>query len=387
MKCPAQMMRLLVAVWLLPAMLAGCAWFSGGEPVQVVSPLPSLSNPVSGAVVWRRDTGDGSELDRLTAASWGGRIFAADEDGIVSAYEATTGGALWSADTDTRITGGVGAGDGLALVGTAEGQVIALDSGSGNERWRSDLPSEILAAPAVGNGVVVARTNDGKVMGLSAADGSWLWTFQRDVPVLSLRGSATPVIVGNQVICGMDGGRLVSLEIGTGRSTWEVLVAYPTGRSDLSRVVDIDGAPLVLGDSVYVTTFQGHMAAVGLENGEIRWSIPFSSYNGVGAGANALFGTDDRGYLWAIEPSTGETLWTQRALSGRRLSPPTGLQGWVAVGDLEGYVHWVDAASGEIMGRTRAVDSAVRARMPLSANNILVMGTEGEVASIQAPSF
>lgn len=381
-----RVMRGLVALWFLPALLAGCNWFSGGKPVQPVSPLPILSNPVNGSVVWRRDTGDGNELERLTAVSWGGRIFAADEDGIVSAYEATSGGALWSADTDTQITGGVGAGDSLVLVGTAEGQVIALDSGSGNERWRHELSSEILAAPAVGNGVVVARTNDGKVMGLSAADGSWLWTFQREVPVLSLRGSATPVVAGDHVICGMDGGRLVSLEMGTGRSSWEVLVAYPTGRSDLSRVVDIDGAPLVLGNSVYVTTFQGHMAAVDLNSGEIQWSIPFSSYNGVGAGANALFATDDKGYLWAVEPSTGETLWTQRALSGRRLSPPTGLQSWVAVGDLEGYVHWVDAATGDIVGRTQAVDSAVRARMPVDADNLLVMGTEGEVASIRAPS-
>ena len=379
-------LRRSLAIFLIPPVLAGCSWLSGGKPVQPVSPLLSIANPVSGSVAWRRDAGDGSELERLQIAAMNGRIFATEEDGVVTALDARSGATVWTTDTDVQITGGVGAGDGLALVGTAEGEVIALDAASGAERWRSAVSSEILAAPAAANGVAVVRTNDGKVVGLSAADGTRLWTFQRDVPVLSLRGTAPPVTVGQHAICGMDGGRLVSIEIATGRPAWEVLVAYPTGRSDLSRVVDIDGRPLILGNTVYVTTFQGALAAVDIDTGAIRWTIPLSSYNGVGAVSGMIFASDDLGHLKAVDESTGETVWTQKALSGRRLSPPAGVGAWVAVGDLEGYVHWVNPSTGDIAGRTRAVDSPVRAPLLVEGGTVFVTGVEGEVAAVQAPS-
>ena len=378
--------RRSLALVLVPTAIAGCTWLSGGKPVQPVSPLLTIPNPVSGSVAWQRDAGDGSEFERLQIATMNGRIFATEEDGVVTAFDARSGATAWTTDTDAQITGGVGTGDGLALVGTAEGEVIALDAASGAERWRSALSSEILAAPAAANGVAVVRTNDGKVVGLSAADGGRLWTFQRDVPVLSLRGTAPPVMVGQHAICGMDGGRLVSLEIATGRPAWEVLVAYPTGRSDLSRVVDIDGRPLILGSTVYVTTFQGALAAVDVDTGAIRWTVPLSSYNGVGAVSGVVIASDDLGHLKAVDEATGEPVWTQKALSGRRLSPPAGVGAWVAVADLEGYVHWVNPATGEIAGRTRAVGSAVRAPLLVDGGTVFVTGVEGEVAAVQAPS-
>lgn len=368
------------------AVLSACSWLAPEKPVQPVSPLEQIASPVQGQVLWSRDIGGEKDYDTLRPALQNGRIVVASEKGIVVSVDAVTGNIAWQQDIDARISGGVGAGMGLALVGTPEGVLVGLDQNTGAERWRQTLTSALLAAPAAGQGIVVARTNDGKIAGLGAADGSPVWTFEREVPVLSLRGESSPVVAGTQVLCGLDVGKVVALDISTGQPDWEATVAYPTGRSDLDRVVDIDGDPLVAGDAVFVTSYQGYMAAINRSTGGAGWSIPFSSYSGLAADSRSLYASDDRGYLWAIEPSTGTVLWTQKALSGRRLSVPVATGGWVAVGDLEGYLHWIEPQSGEIRGRTKATGSAVSQRILGAGDVVYVSDSEGELVAVRAPS-
>ena len=368
------------------AAISGCSWLAPEEPVQPVSPLEQITAPVQGQLLWSRDIGGDTEFDTLRPSLENGRILIASEKGVVASVDAVTGSLAWQQDIDARISGGVGAGMGLALVGTPEGVLVALDQQTGAERWRQSLTSALIAAPAAGQGIVVARTNDGKIVGLSAADGSPVWTFEREVPVLSLRGESSPVVAGTQVLCGLDVGKVVALDISTGRPDWEATVAYPTGRSDLDRVVDIDGDPLVAGDAVFVTSYQGYMTAISRSTGGAGWSIPFSSYTGLAADSRTLYASDDRGYLWAIDPSTGNVLWTQKALSGRRLSMPAATGGWAAVGDLEGYLHWIEPETGEIRGRTRATGSEISQRILASGNVVYVTDIEGELVAVRAPS-
>lgn len=381
MKTPCRAILMAVAA----ASLAGCSWFGSGKPVRPVSPLPSIANPVQAEALWNRDVGGGASSGRLQPVRQDNRLYVATGDGIVAALDTGNGSIVWRSDVDARISGGVGVGAGLVLAGTAEGRVIALSGETGAERWRTELSSEVLSAPAATQGVVVARTNDGKVVGLSASDGQRLWSFEREVPVLSLRGSASPVVSGSNVICGLDGGKLVNLAVATGQPVWEIAVAYPTGRSDLDRVVDIDGDPLVAGDGVFVATYQGYLAAVNRETGVVGWSIPFSSYSGFAANSDLLFATDEIGHVWAIEPASGSVRWTQKQLSGRRLSGPVAVNGWVAVGDLEGYVHWLDAATGEIRGRSKIVDSPVMGGLVADSRTVYGIGTEGEIGAVRAP--
>lgn len=378
-------MRLAVLAVAVPMAISACSWLAPEKPARPVAELQNLAAPVQGAILWRKDTGEGEVGTRLQLALDGNRIFAADGSGAVMAIDAGNGSALWRTDLDVKITGGVGVGSGLVLTGTADGELVALDAASGARRWATRVSSEILSVPAAAQGVVVARTNDGKAIGFDAAAGSPLWTYERDVPVLSLRGAASPVIYGSQVVCGLDGGRLVNLDLATGKALWDVSVSYPTGRTDLERVVDIDAAPLVVGDAVFVATFQGSMAALNLATGARGWVRPFSSYNRMAAGPNALYATDEFGHLWAVEPSTGNNIWTQKSLSGRQLSPPAFVGRWVAVGDLEGYLHWIDPATGDIKGRIRVGDEPIQAPLVAAGDVVYVLAADGGLAAVRAP--
>ncbi|MEN8175056.1 MAG: outer membrane protein assembly factor BamB [Pseudomonadota bacterium] len=379
--------RLWLLAFLGALTASGCGWLAPEEPVQRVSPLEPIDNPLRGELVWSRKLGKDTAGEGvvLRLAVDGGRVFAAQVSGRVTAMDAGSGNLAWEVDTASDLGGGVGAGEGLVLVGTREGEVIALQQSGGAEMWRARVNAEILSAPAVTQGVVAVHTNDGRVVGLDAGSGAEIWSFRRSVPILSLRGNSAPVAAGTDFICGLDGGKLVNLDSATGRPRWESSIAYPSGRTELERVVDLDADPLVAGDNVFVTTYQGQMAVVQLSTGQTGWSRSFSAYNQLGASPNALLATDEVGHLWAIEPPTGETLWTQEALSGRRLSAPVGVGNRVAVGDLEGYLHWLDADSGAIIGRTRIASSPIQAPPVARGDRVFVLGEEGELAAVRAP--
>ena len=370
---------------LLLAITSGCGWLAPEKPSRPVAELKDIANPVQAARLWSRDTGKGGEGTQLTPALQGGRLYVADAAGAVMSCEASSGNLIWSADLDTDITGGVGVGAGLVFAGTANGRLVALDAATGAERWSSQLSSEVLSVPVAAQNIVVVRTSDGKIVGLDAVNGGEVWSYEREVPVLSLRGSASPVIVDGQALCGLDGGRLVNLDLMSGQPVWDVAISYPTGRTDLERVVDIDAPPLVVGQSVFVASFQGAMAALDLATGGRGWTRPFSTYTPLAAGPQGLYASDEYGHVWAIMPSTGETLWQQKALSGRLLSAPAVVGRWLVVGDLEGYVHWLDSATGEVVGRTEAADSRIVAQPLVQGDQVFVMASEGELIALRAP--
>lgn len=371
------------------AVLGGCGtmadpstWWADDDIGPQPAELQELANPIAIETLWRRDTGRGDEGRTLGLAPHVGpeRVYLADGSGVVTALAVADGKPLWETSLDTQLSGGPGLGEGLVLVGDTEGEVIALDADSGQERWRSRLSSEVLSAPVADLGIVVARTGDGRVFGLDASGGAQRWRLDRDIPVLTLRGTSAPVLNKGRVLVGLEAGRLVALELDRGQPIWETVVTVPSGRTELERVVDIDGAPLVLDRTVYVATYQGEVAALGEASGRLLWQREMSSYNGIAADWQRLFVADEEGVLWALDADSGVPLWSQDALAWRGLSPPAVIRGMVVVGDAEGYVHFFDADKGTALGRVRVGDAPIVAAPRVRDGRLYVLGSEGDFA-------
>ena len=341
-------------------LLSGCGtvknMFGGGED-NTIPPTPLVEIETLAEIIklWTKDTGKGSTKQylKLTPSHIQGKVFVADVRGNLAAIDAISGNTLWENDADLNITGGPGSSETLTLVGSEDGDVLAYASESGEFLWQAKVSSEILAAPQEAYGVVVARTIDGKIFGLDANDGARLWVYDRTVPALTLRGTSNPVITGDVVIAGFDGGRISSIELHTGKLIWETSVSLASGRSQLERMVDIDSEPVVVGNDIYVATFQGRLASVALEDGRITWTRDISSYAGLTVDENNIYITDDQSHIWALERSTGNSVWKQENLFARRATAPATIGELVVVGDLEGYLHWMDKGNGEFVARTQ----------------------------------
>jgi len=373
-------------------LLAGCgtmadptSWF--GDDVKEVEPneLTDFEKTLQVKILWDTDTGSGTDNLRLRLIPRvdGGRVYAADSDGQVQAFDSLTGERIWGVDLDLPLSGGPGSGDGLVLLGTTDGEVVALNAENGEQLWKAQVSSEVLSVPAAESGVVVVHSIDGKLVGLSTADGKPLWLYSRKVPVLTLRGSSSPVINGGVVYTGFAGGKLVAVDLQKGFVQWEVSITAPSGRSELERMVDIDGDPFISDGTVYVATYQGELAAVSEYSGTLLWRRKLSSYSGIDADWRNLYVSDDAGNVWGINPVNGAAMWKQDKLLNRRLSAPAVIDGYVVVGDYEGYLHWLSHDDGKMVARTRIGSAAITSPPVMSDGVVYVFGDGGALAAVQ----
>ncbi len=374
----------------LAALLGGCStvsgWFGSDDKTEPPAPLTDFSPTVSVRTLWSRDagaSGKGQLLD-LRAAVRGGRVAVADPKGRVTLFDAESGTSIWETATRTPISAGPTVGSGVVAVGTADGQVLALEVDGGAIRWQTRVTSEVLSPPAVGAGIVAVRTVDGRLFGLDLQSGRRVWVFDKGVPLLSLRGTGDPVIAGELVLNGFDGGRLVAVAARDGRQVWEARIAAARGRSDLERMVDIDSAPVVTEDAVYAVAYRGQVAAIDPTSGRAFWQKDLSSSAGLAVDARSVFVTDERSVVWALDRYSGRVLWQQDRMKLRGLTAPVMAGRYVVVGDFEGYLHWLRREDGELAARAR-VDSAGFYSAPETAGGVIyAYGRGGTVEALRA---
>lgn len=374
-------MRLTLIALALLAM-AAC---SKDKEIDPPAELTEFSQTLKVDRAW--DASLGGEKDPLrlglSLAVVGERVYAAGRDGDVAAFEVKSGKQLWRSHVKAPLAGGPGAGGELVVVGTSDGQAIAINAADGSTRWKVPVGGEVLSAPAVGATSVIVRTVDGRLRALANADGREQWFYEQPVPKLSLRGTAQPVIVGDVVICGFDNGKVASVSMGDGSLVWEATVAPSRGRTELERLVDIDSAIQVVGNEIYVVGFQGRVAKLALDSGQVWWSRDASSYRGLALDDDNLYFADAAGEVVALRKDNGVELWRQGVLKYRGLSAVAAHGDAVAVADFEGYVHWLDKATGGLAARMATGGKRVSNPPVVAGDELLVINDVGHVSAFR----
>ncbi|MBV9696404.1 MAG: outer membrane protein assembly factor BamB [Gammaproteobacteria bacterium] len=305
----------------------------------------------------------------------GQRIYAAGHKGEVAAFDVRNGRVQWRIRLKAPLAGGTAVAGDLVTVGASDGQFFALQAGNGQLRWKVRLNGEVLAPAAISERLIAVRTVDGRLHALSPADGHELWLQEQQVPRLSLRGTAQPVIAGDAVLCGFDNGKVIAANASDGSLQWEATVTPPHGRTELERLADIDSAVLVEGANVYAVGFQGRIAMLARDTGQVWWSHEASSYRGMTLADDTLYVATADGDLVALKARTGTEVWRQSALAHRRLSSPASMGDAVVIGDFQGYVHWLDKASGALAARVGTGKARI-SDAPVVVGDIVVVSND-----------
>jgi outer membrane protein assembly factor BamB len=385
-----QILRLLISLTMVLA-LAGCStisgWFESDDDDEATAPaeLTDFEEAVSIEELWSVGIGDGQGegLYRLRPAIRGQTIYVASADGEVAAFDRSSGDALWEVELETSLSGGVGVYEDALLLGSSDGYLLKLDASSGALTWSVPVRGEILSPPQSNGNVVVVQTNDGKLQGLDFATGKLLWTYDSNIPVLTVRGTSSPIVHNDQVYAGFANGRVLALNANTGAIVWEVRVAISQGRSEIERLVDVDGTMELAGTELYAASYQGNLVAIDVGTGTRMWQQKVSSYSGVSQGFGNVYVADEDGTLTAYLRSGEGPRWTQADLAYRDLSRPTPVGSYVAVADFEGYVHVMSQDTGEFVGRVSVDDDGARADMVSDGNVLYVYGNSGELVAYE----
>jgi outer membrane protein assembly factor BamB len=373
--------RLLAGAAAVLGLLSACQMISGGDDRLKPAELVPIQPKAALRILWRGSVGSAGK-NVLFPVKSGTVVYAADAAGGVTGFDAARGTVVARIDAGERISGGVGGGGDLVLLGTPKGEVLAFDRG-GKSLWRTQVAGEVLAPPTVREGMVAARAGDGRVYGLDAASGKQKWVYQRSTPALSVRTHAGLVVDRGAVFVGFPGGRLVGIALSNGNIGWEAVVAQPRGTTELERVADITSVPVLDGQQVCAAAYQGRVACFDASRGTLLWARDVSSSAGLEMDERNVYVTDDKNAVVALDKSSGASLWRQDKLAGRNVSAPLAVGRYVAVGDFEGYVHLISREDGSFAARIETDGSAISAPpMTLESNSFLVQTRDGGVFAI-----
>jgi outer membrane protein assembly factor BamB len=364
-------------------MLNGCGLFGDKEEELEPMELVDIDESIRIKRIWTASLGGKSDYLRvaLRPAGDGNRIYAAGRDGDVSAFDPKSGKRIWRTKLDIELSSGPGVGEGRVVVAAKDGFVIVLDAATGEEQWRAEIAAESLARPVVKDDLLIIQTIDNRLQAMSLYDGRSRWSLEQSTPALTIRGSSSPEIVGTTVVAGFDTGRLIAADLETGTVVWESLLSPPKGRSDLDRLSDIDGELAVVGQDLYAAGYQGRLAALAVESGQVLWSREISSYEGVAADWNSLYTVRDDGEIIALTRRNGAESWRNASLLRREPTLPIPFGTTVVVGDLEGYIHFFSTIDGEAVARERLGRDAITSTPLVIANTLYVQGDSGTLGA------
>lgn len=369
----------------LAVMLSAC---SNDKEIDPPAELTEIVEKRDVRRVWSGALGGDSERLRLALrpAIVEGVVYSAGHDGDVAAMSADTGRRIWSVDTKRPLSAGPEVGAGYVIVGSSDGDVIALDAATGAERWRKAIASEVLAKPLIVNDLVVIRTVDGHLEALSLTDGANRWAFDEQVPRLTLRGTAAPILAGDRIIAGFDNGKVFAIDPRNGDLLWDAVVNAPSGRTELERLADIDAPAHVSGDDIFVVGFQGRVAMLALDSGQIWWARDASSYRGFSMDEQNIYLTNSDGVVVAMRRNDGSVLWEQDLLKRRGLTAPAIDGDALVVGDFEGYLHWLDKTTGEIVARQETDGERITNTPVASEAGVFVQTDSGKLLAFRSMS-
>ena len=384
-----KLFRLLTTSVLL-LLISGCStfqeWF-GSEEEDATAPveLERIDIKVKLKKQWSTKIGDGQGdgFYKITPTLVDGVLYVASSDGEVAAISAADGDRLWRVELERPLSGGVGYHDRSLYLGGADGSVLQLSANDGVVEWEAAVSGEVLAAPAVSDDWVIVQTYDGKLLGFQPGADEPAWTFTSDVPVLTLRGTSTPILVGDNAIAGFGDGKVIAVDVNSGNVSWESRIGVPQGSSEIDRIVDIDGAMTQQGIELFVASYQGRVAALDSRTGRKLWQQNVSSVTGTHVGFGNVYVADVDGTLSAFLRTGQGVRWQNIELGYRQLSRPTPVSSYVATVDFDGYLHLLSQVDGQIVGRTKIGGDAARADMIADSGRLIIFADNGQLLAYE----
>ena len=368
-------------------LLAGCStisgWFDRGDDAAAPAALAEFAPTVSVAHLWSAGVGDGEGRTGTGSgpAIADGRVFATGLDAGVRAFDLQSGAPAWHAPAEgLRLAAGPGAGDGLVVAGGLDGEVLALDAATGAERWRAEVTGEVTAPPAVGQGAVIVRSNDGRLTAFDAASGERRWFWAAQAPALTVRGADTPILGPGYVFAGNDDGSVVALALQDGRVLWSLPVAQQEGRSELERLADVDGTPVLDDTTLYASSYREQTVAIDAPSGRPIWEQDHGSAARIGLGPDKVVLADPDGTVWGLDKATGSAIWQQDGLARRNPRGVAVVGSHAVVGDFEGYLHWLQLSDGAFAARVDAGE-AIRSAPRVADGIVVVQDVEGRLSA------
>lgn len=361
--------------------LSACSLFSEKNPRFEPAPLAESEAVVNTTIRWSAAIGKGADFGFIPAVV-NDVVYAATPSGQLAKVNLQTGQVLWNKQVAKKLSAGVGSDGNVVAVGSSDGTLIVYDT-NGNELWTAKASSEISVPPAVGDGIVVVRSTDYRIQAFNVRNGELLWSLQRPGPALALKTNIKMEVFDGVVIAGMPNGRIMIIEGQTGGVQWEGLVSQSSGATDLERINDVVGAPIAAGPLLCGSSYQGRIVCFDISQGGFPvWDQNYSTTTGITTNGRFVFGSNQRDIMTAFSLNDGAVVWSQDALRNRKLSGPAAIDNQLAVGDYEGYIHFLSSIDGRLLGRVNIGSGPIVSPLVATQYGVLAQSNNGNLVLV-----
>lgn len=378
-------MKRILFILLAIAIISITACSSSKDNTIPPTPLLNVKYEKSLRQLWITQVGKSSHDQFLTLrpVKVGNIVFATSMDGWLAAINTTNGKRLWMINMREAPSSSLGAGQGILVTSAHDGHVLAFRQNNGQLLWRANVHDQVFAAPLIVGNKVLIKTLGGKILALATSNGKTMWTHQEEIPLVILRGSSAPLVAGNTVIAGFANGNVTALNLQDGSVLWQQQISEPKSGSMVQQMVDIDATPKRKGDTLYITSYQGALAALSLQSGKVQWQRKMSVYAGLTIGDNWIYVTDADSRIRAIQRKSGSVMWRQNQFLGRSCSAPVIIGHYLVVVDGQGFIHVLSRKNGEVLARNRLTTAPISAAPLINGNSIVVYDVNGYLAAYQ----
>ena len=372
---------------------------AGGNATHAVGHI-AMSGSAGFQPAWRSSIGEGGGYRRKVTAQpliAGSRVFTMDSDGLVAAFDLASGSRIWRTDTQgeknrsTNVGGGIAVAGNTLFAATGRGDALAMDAGTGAIGWRKGLDSPARSAPCVADGRLFITTLDNRLLALKAADGDRQWSYQAATAATTVLAQSAPAFSDGLVVAGFGSGDLAAVRAESGGLAWTDSLASSRGRNSLVDLAAVRGLPVVdrgrvfaigvggllvsldlrsgrrlwerevggletpwlAGDVLFVQTLDQTLAAVGRDDGKLRWLTDLPRYDNPEKRRNPLF-------------------WTGPILAGGRL---------VLAGSNETALS-VDPVNGRVIGQ-QDLRAAAAVTPVAAAGTLLILTDDGSLQAFR----
>ncbi|MEA3403675.1 MAG: PQQ-binding-like beta-propeller repeat protein [Armatimonadota bacterium] len=311
--------------------------------------------------------------------------------------------------------------DGALVVGSNDGSVSAIDAATGELRWRKGMTGEVRGSPAVGpRGERIYVASAGGTVLCLEPDGRTRWFHAADAPIY-----ASPLVIGDRVICPTNGGSVLALNADTGEPAWQCEAPEYA----------IESGVAVGGARVYAGAWDCFVYCIDLATGELHWrqrsagsdregfvARYYSPADCAPALARRMLFVADRAYRLTLldavsgrrlsqeskcvavaaaadgrhvyvrhtdgrvskRAEDGSVVWSAEVSTGAVAAPPTEAGGRVWVASNTGILSGMDAATGRVLAQYRATrDIYVFASPACAGERVFVADAAGRIIALE----
>ncbi len=378
----------------LPKPYTNYNWAQMGGNAQHVAQHLSLASNIS--LAWTAKIGHGDDkYERMVSGpvSGNGLVFAVDSKGQVTAVSLSSGTVQWSTELKGEERSNVGFGGGAALYGdtlfvtSGYGFVVALDASTGTEQWRYEGIVPFRGAPTAAADKVFAVTHDNLMVALDAQTGDLLWDQVGISENAGMLGAASPAYDGTTLVTALSSGELIAMLGTNGRILWQDALSSSRRLTPLSTLADIDGNPVIDRGRVYAVSHAGRMVAIDMRTGERSWEADIAGVNTPWIAGRFGYVTTVDGQLACVSLDDGRVRWVTQMQRFTNQEKRKGLISWngpVLAGDRllvtssHGYILSVSPYTGDVLSGAEMKSGSTTAPIVVD-NTFIVLGNNGEL--------